>query len=253
MMGALCWMGERRELGLVCGPSLGPSPQHRLPLRQAQSLSPTSPVRAAQRGVPPTSGPSGCWVHGLPSPQLWAAHPAHPPQPSHPCLCPHPASPKTPVASLWWAALGAASPALVALLSSPSLSSLPSPPPPRLSGSSQVPGALVRPVSPFCPSAFSANSQGTLRAPFIHSRPCAAPQTQCHGGRSWDDFQEERVTQECGPGAGEGAAPWGEGEELGHLGLGLGLPQGEGARVGNEIRDHHRSLKEYLGTSVGVG
>ena len=38
-----------------------------------------------------------------------------------------------------------------------------------------------------------------------------------------------------------------------HLGLGVGLPQGEGAHVGNEIRDHHRSLKEYLGTSVGVG
>lgn len=61
------------------------------------------------------------------------------------------------------------------------------------------------------------------------------------------------MTQECGPGAGQGAAPCGEGEELGHLGLGLGLPQGEGARAGNEIRDHHRSLKEYLGTSVGVG
>ena len=48
-------------------------------------------------------------------------------------------------------------------------------------------------------------------------------------------------------------SPGGEGEELGLIGLGVGLPQGEGAHVGSESRDHHRSLKEFLGTSVGVG
>lgn len=186
-------MGEHCDLGLGCGPSSGPSPQRCLPLRRAQSLSPTSPVHAAQCGAPP--GTLGLLTPGAPFPPALGSPACSPTAAESPPPLPTPRFPQDPVASLRWAALGAASPAPAALLSSASLSPLPSPPPPRLAGSSQVPGALVCPVSPFCPSAFSANSQGTLRAPFIHSCPRAAPQAQCHGRRSWGDFQEERVTQ----------------------------------------------------------
>lgn len=135
-----------RELGVGYGPTLGPSARRCLSLRQAQSLSPISPVHAAQCSAPPGPRVSGSGV-SLP-PQLWAAQPAHPLQPSHPCLCLHPAFPKTPAASLCWAALGTG-PAPAALLSSPSVSPLPSLPPPLLAGPSRVPGAPVR--QPFLP------------------------------------------------------------------------------------------------------
>lgn len=140
------------------------------------------------RVVSPPPRDPGAAVHGLLPPALGSPS-CSPTAAESPCPCPHPASPKTPVASLCVGSPGAASPALVALLSSPSLSSLPSPPPPLAwlgPARSQVP--LVCPVPLFLPSPPSANSQGTLRAPFIHSRHAQRPRL-CHGGRSWMIFR----------------------------------------------------------------
>lgn len=120
MMGALCWMGERRRLGV--GVWTRTLSQHRLPLRQLGLVS-HQPCRAAASvphlgtlrlldptgSLPPSSGPCpSCSPTAAESPL-----PLPTPLPPDPCGLHSGGQP--------WCS----QPALVALLSSPSLSSLP--------------------------------------------------------------------------------------------------------------------------------
>ena len=92
-----------------CGPSLGPSARRCLSLRQAQSLSPISPVHAAQRGAPPRTlgflGPGSPFPPSSGQPSLLthcsrvtpaSAHPPLPPSP------PQPPSAGQPCGALGW-------------------------------------------------------------------------------------------------------------------------------------------------------
>lgn len=163
-MGEHCAGWERRELGLGCGPSLGPSPpapptaetssEHAALSLQPSAMSPhlgtLGLLGPQQAPFPPALGSPSCSPTAFESP-LPLPTPRFPPRP---CGLPLVGSP------------GYSQPCSCGPSGSPSLSSLPSPPPPRLAGSSQAQSALVCPVS----LSASCPSLQTLRAPLgLHS------------------------------------------------------------------------------------